>query len=263
MYKKIEENLGKTSNFRSMGLESKSEVIKESKESSPKTMSKEKEVQGEKNKMSSMSRKSTCLDTIFENYKNAVNKSGTYPDTLCSGCKNVPRDERLRRFSTNTPVSKEVQIGRCNLCNTRATDIQYTCLVCPNIIFCEKCESVSRHPHPLLKARVQNGSITQAMAVSQGTGKFLSKSHETRLENSGRKSASPIEERKVNYRVEFTSNLENESLEVIGGEQYDYNLMIKNSGEEKWPNKVKLVCINGVYKGQVKNVSSLKSKEEC
>jgi len=63
-----------------------------------------------------------------------------------------------RMFSRrNTNLMEEPQDKNCSVCGEQINGIRYNCLNCKNFECCEKCESSTEHPHPLLKIRPSKG----------------------------------------------------------------------------------------------------------
>jgi len=167
----------------------------------------------------------------------------------------------------------------CGTCQKRIAKVQYVCLVCPSTIYCEECEVNSTHEHPLLKMRSkhmklqsnnsQNFPINRSIfkdekfkKIGDGGGprSLLGKSI---ISSSVRTSTNSSEEDHQGlYRSKVKVHFEQKTYNVEGERVWEFSVTLRNSGKQAWPANVRLICINGICKGQVREIPALNAQEK-
>ncbi len=69
----------------------------------------------------------------------------------------TPFGSRMFSRRNTNQVIEDIQEKNCTVCGEQLNGIRYNCLNCKNFECCEKCESSTEHPHPLLKIRPSKG----------------------------------------------------------------------------------------------------------
>lgn len=188
----------------------------------------------------------------------------------------------------------------CNECKHKIRDIRYNCLHCKDYNCCEKCENSTEHPHPLLKIRITKSSPEGAHADNPATtlpadsshpdsrgslkpeNQVLNRSrtvtnvpldpHGTLEVHKGAKSHTiahvprPMETCDVKeflrYKVAIVKEPVYDVIRVKAHHDYTVDFTIKNAGVNKWTNRVSLMCINGIHKGDEQELPSLAPGQE-
>jgi len=71
-----------------------------------------------------------------------------------------------------------------------------------------------------------------------------------------------IAEHEAKYKANVNKSTVFDFISVKPGKNFTVQVIIQNTGESKWIDPVKLVCINGIYKGSEIEIKSLQPKED-
>jgi len=172
-----------------------------------------------------------------------------------------------KKLPNNQIVPKENQVF-CSICKKRISKIQYVCLCCQNTVYCEECEVSSTHDHPLLKMRSKHMNFplqstfkdekyTPKSSIRTSGNPSLSS-----LTSGNRTSTSSEDDNKGLYKSKFRVQFEQKTVNEEGERVWEFNVILRNTGKQAWPANTKLICINGVCKGQIREIPSLGAKEK-
>ena len=80
--------------------------------------------------------------------------------------------------------------------------------------------------------------------------------------SSGPKIYRPYSDGEPRYQATIIKSTIYDIINVKPDQPYNLQLTVRNIGDEKWADKVKLVCINGFYKGNEVDIGNLRAGEE-
>lgn len=121
--------------------------------------------------------------------------------------------------------------------------VNYVCDTCVNFAFCKQCHENQYHPHPMRKAYYEEDIKKKEKIFSlKNLGPELSP-----------KGIKP-------YKASIIE-LPLSSIEVEPLKELVMKFTLKNNGSKNWPEKMKLECVQGCYKGLYEEVKSLKVGE--
>jgi hypothetical protein len=190
----------------------------------------------------------------------------------------------------------------CCECKAKIKDVRYSCLTCKNYDCCEVCEDKVEHQHPLLKikqSRAPPSDLPPMTSLARGMSRSgvnvrplqqeegapnnstlgLSRSPDgNRARDAIKNSKSPESKQTVEgehpqletcdvsgfrrYKVAVVKEPVYDVIRVKQRCNYTVEWTIKNTGAEKWPNHVCLICTQGIHKGTEKEIDSLVPGQE-
>jgi len=120
----------------------------------------------------------------------------------------------------------------------------YICETCLNFAYCAQCHVNQYHPHPLKLAYYEEDPKKKQKIFS--------------LHNLDDSKHSPKTEKM--YKCSLINGPE-ALIESLPSKPIVTRMTIKNNGPKNWPEKMKLECVEGVYKGVFEDVKALKMGE--
>ena len=163
---------------------------------------------------------------------------------------------QLLELNENYKNNKDSEL--CNNCYEPLSDnIQYLCMNCDKYLICEKCEENSIHSHhqflKLRKSQINDKENLQTHIKKYNEKKIK----ENRNSIESYKNNSFFTPFKINYKSKIIENLV--VNEVEKGKSFIHSLEIVNNGEDKFPEDLRLQCINGIYEGCSEKILALES----
>lgn len=128
--------------------------------------------------------------------------------------------------------------------------------------------TVSYPPRP----SAQNENLNQSSSVQQQQtarpinqlrrGMSLGSLMNPAPSSSGSRVHRPLSDNETRYKAMIIKSTIYDIINVRPENLFNFQLTIRNIGDEKWAEKVKLICINGLYKGNEVDVKSIQPGEE-
>lgn len=153
----------------------------------------------------------------------------------------------------------------CNGCGKKIEGLRFSCTVCQDFDYCDKCESTKDHQHPFIKHKPdqqQQPAISQAGMNSEPASDFLSKIKRVDPPQQGIHFNTPKGPSIKKYAAKIVREPIYDVMRVKQGKNYNLIFTIKNSGETKWPDGVRLVCIGGIHDKKEEPIGSLEINAE-
>jgi hypothetical protein len=144
----------------------------------------------------------------------------------------------------------------CDGCKMKIEGVRYSCTVCQDFDFCDKCEQTQDHPHQFIKYKSEAQPQVSMQPESSGSD-FLSKIKRVDPPKQGIHFDTPKGPSIKKFAAKIVREPIYDVMRVKQGKSYNIVFTLKNSGEQKWPEGVRLTCVGGIHDKAYEPIGSL------